>query len=85
MESTKTESMIREMAGNAQQAAGEMLGDAQMKLSGKAKALCGKSQQLVADAAVVARDTMADRPLAVLGAVVGIGFVLGALWAWNRE
>jgi hypothetical protein len=56
-----------------------------MKLSGKAKALCGKSEQLVADAAVVAREAMAEKPLAVLGAAIGIGFALGTLWAWNRE
>jgi uncharacterized protein YjbJ (UPF0337 family) len=85
METTKTEGVVHEVAGEAQEVAGEMLGDAGMQLSGEAKALCGKSQQLVADAAVVAREAIADNPLAVLGAAVGIGFALGALWAWNRE
>jgi uncharacterized protein YjbJ (UPF0337 family) len=85
METEKTVGMVREAAGGAQEAVGDMLGDASMQLSGKAKALCGKSQQLVADAAVVAREAMAEKPLAVLGAVVGIGFALGAVWAWNRE
>jgi len=85
METDKMVGGIREAAGGAQEAVGEMLGDASMKLSGKAKALCGKSQQLVADAAVVAREAMAEKPLAVLGAAIGIGFALGTLWAWNRE
>lgn len=85
METTKAEGLIHEVAGNAQEAAGEMLGDAGMQLSGKAKALCGKSQQLMADATVVAREAIADNPLAVLGAAVGIGFALGAVWARNRE
>ncbi|MCI0152042.1 CsbD family protein [Paraburkholderia sediminicola] len=85
METTKAEGVIHEVAGNAQEVAGAMLDDAGMKLSGKAKALCGKSQQLMADAAVVAREAIADNPVAVLGAAIGIGFALGALWAWNRE
>jgi uncharacterized protein YjbJ (UPF0337 family) len=85
METTKAEGIAREMAGDAQEAVGEILGDAGMQLSGQAKALCGKSQQLVADATVVAREAIADNPLAILGAAAGIGFALGALWAWNRE
>ena len=85
METEKTAGMVREVAGGAQEAVGEMLGDASMQLSGKAKELCGKSQQLMADAAIVAREAMAEKPLAVLGAAAGIGFVLGALWAWNRD
>lgn len=85
MEAARTEGIARQMAGAAQEAVGEMLGDGSTQLSGKAKELCGKSQQLMADAAVVAREAMADRPLAVLGAALGIGIALGALWAWNRE
>jgi uncharacterized protein YjbJ (UPF0337 family) len=85
METTKAEGVIHEVAGGAQEAAGKILGDPGMQLSGKARALCGKSQQLAADTAVVAREAIAENPLAVLGAAVGIGFALGALWAWNRE
>ncbi len=85
METDKTTGMVREAAGGAQEALGDMLGDASMQLSGKAKELCGKSQQLVADAALVAREAMAEKPLAVLGVAVGVGIALGALWAWNRD
>lgn len=85
METASTVGKVREMAGGAQEAIGEMLDDANMKLSGKAKELCGKSQQLMSDAAVVARDALAEKPLVVLGAAVGIGIALGALWAWNRD
>ena len=85
METDKTMGMVREAASGAQEALGDLLGDASMQISGKAKELCGKSQQLVADAALVARDAMAEKPLVVLGAAVGVGIALGALWAWNRD
>lgn len=85
METTKVEGMAREAAGEAKQMAGDLLGDPGMQLSGKAKALCGRSQELMADAALVARDAMSDKPLVVLGAAIGIGFALGALWANNRD
>ncbi|MCP3716434.1 DUF883 C-terminal domain-containing protein [Paraburkholderia sp. CNPSo 3281] len=85
MGSTKTDSAVSELAANAQEAVGEMLGDASMRLSGNARALCGKSKQLATDAAVVTREAIADNPLATLGIAVGIGFALGALWAANRE
>ncbi|MEX3686479.1 CsbD family protein [Paraburkholderia sp. BR14263] len=85
MGTTKTEGRVRELAGDAQEAVGELLGDASTRLSGKAKALCGKSQQLATDAAVVTRETIADNPLATVGIAVGIGFALGALWGASRE
>ncbi|MCX5539393.1 DUF883 C-terminal domain-containing protein [Paraburkholderia sp. CNPSo 3076] len=85
MGSTKTDSAVSELAANAPEAVGEMLGDASMRLSGNARALCGKSKQLATDAAVVTREAIADNPLATLGIAVGIGFALGALWAANRE
>ena len=85
METGNMEGTVREVACGAQQAVGKMAGDASMELSGKANQLYGKTQQLVADLAVVARETMAERPLAMLGAAVGIGIALGALWARRPE
>ncbi|HTH62252.1 MAG TPA: CsbD family protein [Paraburkholderia sp.] len=85
METTKTEGVMHEAVGRATEAAGDMLGDAGTTLRGNAKVLCGKSMQMVGDAADVARDALADKPLAVLGAALGVGFVIGALWAGNRH
>lgn len=82
---TKAEGVIDEATGELKDAAGAVLNDPAMRISGKAKALCGESRQLIADAALVARDVMAEKPLLVLGATAGIGFVLGALWAWGRD
>ncbi|QBR03073.1 glycine zipper domain-containing protein [Paraburkholderia pallida] len=81
----KTKGMMREAAGEAQELAGDLLGDADMHLYGRAKALCGKSQRLAADATMTARDTVAENPLSMLGVAVGVGFLVGALWAARRE
>ncbi|MCP3726267.1 CsbD family protein [Paraburkholderia sp. CNPSo 3272] len=85
METTKADGLVEEVAGSAKAAAGEVLGDPEMTLSGNAKALCGKSAQLLGDAADVARDALSESPMSVLGATFGIGLVIGALWAWNRH
>lgn len=82
---TKAEGVIDEATGKLKDAAGAILDDPAMRLSGKAKALCGESRQLMADATVAARDVISGNPLLVLGATAGIGFVLGALWAWRRD
>ena len=82
---TKAEAVIDEATGKLKDAAGAILDDPAMRISGKAKALCGESRQLMADAAVVARDVMSESPLLVLSATAGIGFVLGALWARGRD
>lgn len=84
METTGAEGMIREAAGKIEQTVGAALGDTGEQISGKTKELYGKTQQLCADAASVARDAMADSPLATLGVALGAGFLLGALWSWNR-
>ena len=82
---TKTEGIIDEATGELKDAVGAILDDPAMRISGKAKALCGESRQLMADAAIVARDVMSENPLLVLGATAAIGFVLGALWASGRN
>jgi uncharacterized protein YjbJ (UPF0337 family) len=84
METTKAEGALREMAGDAQQAAGNVLDDAGMQASGAAKELSGKAQQLYADFADVVRDSTKQRPFAALAIAAGVGFILGALHAANR-
>ncbi|MCP3726276.1 DUF883 C-terminal domain-containing protein [Paraburkholderia sp. CNPSo 3272] len=85
MSSEKVEGVAKEIAGEAQEKVGAALGDPAMELAGTAKALCGESRQLVADAAVVAREAMAENPLRVLGITAAIGFALGLLWSRSRD
>ncbi|MCG5075106.1 CsbD family protein [Paraburkholderia tagetis] len=85
MERTEAKGMIHEMAGGAQAMAGDLLGNADMQVSGRVKALCGKSQRLANNAAHATRETIAENPLAALGVAVGLGLACGALWAWRRE
>lgn len=76
---------MKEAVGNLKDTVGAAIGDPALRFSGKAKALCGQSQQLMGDAADVARDAISENPLVVLGAAVAAGFVFGALWAKARQ
>ncbi|KAE8753539.1 MULTISPECIES: CsbD family protein [Paraburkholderia] len=84
METTKGEGTLREVAGDVQQAAGNLLDNAGAQFSGTAKELGGKAQQLYADFADVVRESTVERPLAALAIAAGVGFILGALHAANR-
>jgi uncharacterized protein YjbJ (UPF0337 family) len=85
MEVEKMKGMMHEATGKAEELAGTTLGDTSMRLSGKARALCGNSQRLAANAALAAREMASENPMAVLSVALGVGFVVGALWASNRE
>ncbi|MEM5340699.1 CsbD family protein [Paraburkholderia azotifigens] len=85
METTKTEGVVREAAGNVKETIGSLAGDVGMQIEGKADELRGKAQQLCADATDIARDAISSSPLAVLAGAVAAGFALGALWAANRH
>jgi uncharacterized protein YjbJ (UPF0337 family) len=85
METTKGEGTLREVAGDVQQAAGNLLDNAGAQVSGTARELGGKAQQLYADFADVVRESTVERPLAALTIAGGVGFILGALYAANRS
>jgi uncharacterized protein YjbJ (UPF0337 family) len=85
METTRVKGMMHEMAGRAEELAGEARGDTGTRLSGKAKALYGNSQRLAANAACTARETVSGKPMTALSVAIGLGFLVGALWASNRE
>lgn len=85
MEKTHAKGIVHEVAGGAQALAGDLLGDADMQVSGRVKALCGKSQRLASHAADATRETILDNPLTALGVAVGIGLAFGALWARKHE
>ena len=84
METTRTEGSLREAAGEVKESIGAMVGDARMEIEGKTNALYGNAQQLCADASDLARDTITSNPLGALAGAAAMGFVMGALWAWNR-
>ncbi|WP_230562246.1 CsbD family protein [Paraburkholderia translucens] len=65
--------------------AGDLLGDVGAQVSGTAKELSGKAQQLYADFTDVVRESTAERPFAALAIAAGVGFVLGALHAATRS
>jgi uncharacterized protein YjbJ (UPF0337 family) len=78
------ETTVREVVGNVQDSLVDVAGDIGMQLSGKVKALRGNAQQLCADTAALARDSIFKKPLATLAVVATAGFVLGILWPSNR-
>lgn len=84
METTKAEGTLREVTGQVQQAAGELLGDAGAQVTGKAKELGGKAQKLYADVAGMVRESTVERPFAALGVAAAVGFILGMLRRANR-
>jgi uncharacterized protein YjbJ (UPF0337 family) len=87
METTKTnktEGTLREAAGTVQETIGSLVVDASAQIAGTAKELRGKARQLYSDAASLARDTMTTNPLGALAGAAAVGFLLGALWSFNR-
>jgi uncharacterized protein YjbJ (UPF0337 family) len=84
METTKLEGTLREAAGSVQETVGSVTGDVGMQLAGTAKELSGKAQRLCADATDLARETMASNPIGTMAGAAVVGFILGAMWSWNR-
>jgi uncharacterized protein YjbJ (UPF0337 family) len=88
MDENRVEGTVREFAGKAQSAAGDVLGDAKTSAEGRAKQAAGQAQQAYGQAADQLRglteeltDRIHETPLlAVLGAV-GLGYLIGRLTA----
>ncbi|NLP60301.1 CsbD family protein [Paraburkholderia sacchari] len=85
MARTHASDAVHEAAGHAQAFAGDLFGDTDMRVAGRIKALCGKSQRLASNATVATRETIAENPLAALGVAIGLGIACGAWWAARRE
>lgn len=77
----KTEGTVQNIAGKIQDAVGGATGDTSTQLEGKARQAAGKAQAAYGDALNQVRESAVANPLATIGVVAGIGFVLGALWA----
>lgn len=77
----QAEGTIKNIAGRAQDALGAATGDADMQMEGKARQAAGKAQQVYGEALDSVRESAVTHPVGTMAAFVGVGFVLGALWA----
>ena len=77
----KAEGTVQNIAGKVQDAVGGATGDTSTQLEGKARQAAGKAQEVYGEALNQVRETAVTNPLATIGVVAGIGFILGALWA----
>jgi uncharacterized protein YjbJ (UPF0337 family) len=88
MDENRIEGGVREFAGKAQGAAGDLLGDTKTSTDGRIREAAGQAQQVYGQAADQVRglaeeltDRIHETPLlAVLGAV-GLGYLIGRLTA----
>jgi uncharacterized protein YjbJ (UPF0337 family) len=88
MDENRVEGTVREFAGKAESAAGDVLGDTKTSAEGRARQAAGQAQQAYGQAADQLRglteeltDRIHETPLlAVLGAV-GLGYLIGRLTA----
>lgn len=77
MDSDRISGGVREAAGRAQQAAGDVLGDTRTQAQGAYNQAYGQAQ----NAAGQASDMIREQPLVAALVALGIGFVLGRLTA----
>jgi uncharacterized protein YjbJ (UPF0337 family) len=87
MNDDRAEGTVREFAGKAQAAAGDVLGDSKTSAEGRVRQAAGQAQEAYGQAADQLRglteeltDRIHETLLAVLGAV-GIGYLIGRLTA----
>jgi len=88
MDENRVEGTVKEFAGKAQGAAGDLLGDSKTSAEGSVREAAGQAQQAYGQAADQLRglteeltDRIHETPLlAVLGAV-GLGYLIGRLSA----
>lgn len=92
MDENKAEGAITEGVGKLKDAAGGLTGDASLQGEGNFDQLSGKAQRQFGDTMEEAQDQLEnvvsvirDRPLAAVGAAVGVGFLLGLLLIPSRR
>ncbi len=81
MDENKIEGVAEEVVGKLQDGMGGALGDSAMQAKGKARQFAGQAQSYYGDTLDTVRDLTADQPLIAVGVAVGLGFLLGALFA----
>jgi len=77
----ETQGTVKNLAGQVQEAVGNVTGDAGNQAEGKVRQLAGKAQEQYGDALNQVRESAVSNPAATVAVVAGLGFVLGALWA----
>ncbi|ARP81820.1 hypothetical protein CAL26_13915 [Bordetella genomosp. 9] len=80
----KAEGTAQKWAGKAQDAIGEVTGDAGTQIKGKARELAGRTQESYGDALNMVRDCASSNPIATVAVAVGAGLLLGAMLSSRR-
>lgn len=81
MNQDQVEGTARKVAGRVEDAAGALAGDANTRASGKARQILGDAQKTYGSAIESVQNFTKDSPLAALGIVAGIAFLLGIISA----
>lgn len=75
----KAEGTAQKWVGKAQEAVGDVTGDAGAQIKGKAREVAGRTQECYGEALNMVRESAASNPVATIAVAAGIGFLLGAL------
>jgi uncharacterized protein YjbJ (UPF0337 family) len=74
---------MEQAKGRLKEAAGALMGDVRTKATGTAQQLRGQAEGIYGDAIERVSNLAAERPVAAVGAALGIGVVIGLLLARN--
>ncbi|TCK32678.1 hypothetical protein B0G84_8517 [Paraburkholderia sp. BL8N3] len=85
MDTEKVQGGVADAAGQVGKAAQVVLDEASVKVSGKAREMREKAQQLYADTSMLTRERTADSPFAALGVAALVGFLIGVIWSSGRN
>jgi len=75
----KAEGTAQKWVGKAQDAVGDITGDAGTQIKGKAREMAGRTQECYGETLNMVRDSAANNPMATIAVAAGIGFLIGAL------
>ncbi|MBE7211460.1 MAG: CsbD family protein [Gluconacetobacter diazotrophicus] len=81
MDENRIEGAADDAIGKVQDGMGGLLGDTATQAKGKARQFSGQAQGYYGEALDTVRDATSDQPFIAIGVAVGVGFVLGALFA----
>jgi uncharacterized protein YjbJ (UPF0337 family) len=76
----KTQGTVKEVAGRVQEAVGQVTGDQSTRFEGQTRQLLGKAERGYGEVLNRLRESAVTNPVATVAIIVGVGFILGALW-----
>jgi uncharacterized protein YjbJ (UPF0337 family) len=86
MDENRVEGTVREFAGKAQGAAGDLLGDSKSQVEGRVRQAAGQAQQAYGAASDSLRglteeltDRIHETPLLAMLGAIGLGYLIGRL------